>query len=67
MDVALRDTGFDKSMLSALHDVLDLVDNVEMPQHRSWAYIRDKKAMKSTPADVMEYPNSHHFVVDIQG
>lgn len=30
-------------------------------------YVRDAKAMASTPADVKEYPNSYVFVIDMPG
>uniref|UniRef100_A0A0D6QU34 SHSP domain-containing protein n=1 Tax=Araucaria cunninghamii TaxID=56994 RepID=A0A0D6QU34_ARACU len=31
------------------------------------AYVRDTKAMASTPVDVKEYPNSYAFIVDMPG
>ena len=30
-------------------------------------YVRDTKAMASTPADIKEYPNSYVFVIDMPG
>ncbi|XP_047342511.1 17.3 kDa class II heat shock protein-like [Impatiens glandulifera] len=30
-------------------------------------YVRDAKAMASTPADVKEYPNSYVFIIDMPG
>ncbi|CAI9775516.1 unnamed protein product [Fraxinus pennsylvanica] len=65
--MALSDLGFDAPMLVALHDMLDFVDDAEKPHHPSRAYIRDTKAMKATPADIVEYPNAFHFVVDMPG
>ncbi|KAL2471958.1 17.6 kDa class II heat shock protein [Abeliophyllum distichum] len=65
--MALSDMGFDAPMLAALHDMLDFVDDAEKPQHPSRAYIRDTKAMKATPADIIEYPNAYQFVVDMPG
>ncbi|KAL2489605.1 17.6 kDa class II heat shock protein [Forsythia ovata] len=65
--MALSDMGFDAPMLVALHDMLDFVDDAEKPQHPSRAYIRDTKAMKATPVDIIEYPNAYQFVVDMPG
>ncbi|KAL3497447.1 hypothetical protein ACH5RR_040179 [Cinchona calisaya] len=68
MEIALRDMGFDNSMISAIHDMIDMIDeSPEKPQHPSRAYIRDAKAMKATPADIIEFPNSYHFVIDMPG
>ncbi|KAI3468085.1 hypothetical protein Pfo_024748 [Paulownia fortunei] len=67
MEVALRDMGLDNTMISAIHDMLEFIDDTEKPQHPSRAFIRDTKAMKSTPADVIEFPNSYNFVVDMPG
>ncbi|XP_059274841.1 17.1 kDa class II heat shock protein-like [Lycium ferocissimum] len=69
MDIALRDLGFDPSMIGALHDMFDIIDDTteQKPQHPSRAYIRDTKAMRATPADVMEYPNAYQFLVDMPG
>ncbi|KAH9316328.1 hypothetical protein KI387_024955, partial [Taxus chinensis] len=52
-------------LLSTLLGVSD-----EMEKHfnaPTRTYIRDTKAMASTPADVKEYPNSYVFVVDMPG
>ncbi|CAI9093755.1 OLC1v1029316C1 [Oldenlandia corymbosa var. corymbosa] len=71
MEMALRDMGLDTSMISAIQDMLDLMDtDADKPgqsQHPSKAYIRDTKAMRATPADVIEYPNSYQYVVDMPG
>ncbi|MCD7450709.1 18.8 kDa class II heat shock protein [Datura stramonium] len=69
MDLALRDLGFDPSMIGALHDMFDFMDETaeQKPQHPSRAYIRDSKAMRATPADVIEYPNAYQFLVDMPG
>ncbi|KAL7159151.1 hypothetical protein ABFS83_01G009400 [Erythranthe nasuta] len=67
MEVALRDLGLDNTMISAIHDMLEFIDDSEKPQHPSRTFIRDNKAMKSTPADVIELPNSYNFVVDMPG
>lgn len=67
MEMVLSDLGFDAPVLAALHDMLDFVDDAEKLHHPSRAYIRDTKAMKATPADIIEYPNAYHFVVDMPG
>lgn len=69
MDLALRDLGFDPSMIVALHDMFNFMDETteQKPQHPSRTYIRDTKAMKATPADVIEYPNVYQFLVDMPG
>lgn len=69
MEIALRDMGFDSSMLSAVHDMLDMLDEApeSRPQHPSRAYIRDTQAMRATPADIIEYPDAFHFVMDMPG
>ncbi|KAK7383348.1 hypothetical protein VNO78_29025 [Psophocarpus tetragonolobus] len=33
----------------------------------TWSYVRDAKAMASTPADIKEYPNSYAFEIDMPG
>lgn len=67
----LREIGMDSLLADALHELLDLSD--ETPETKSIhhapsrAYIRDKKAMAATPADVLEYPDSYVFVLDVPG
>lgn len=65
----LRDIGFDPNVLDALHELLDLSDEPDGKSHHapSRAFLRDKKAMAATPADVKEYPNSYVFVLDMPG
>lgn len=65
----MRIMNFENPFLSTLHNVLD-----EMPEEMEKAfnaptrtYVRDAKAMASTPADVKEYPNSYAFVIDMPG
>lgn len=69
MDLALRDMGFDPSVLDTLHELLDLSDEADAKSHHapSRAFLRDRKAMERTPADVKEYPNSYVFVLDMPG
>ncbi|KAL6523964.1 hypothetical protein OROMI_031059 [Orobanche minor] len=69
MDVALRDMGLDNAMISVIHDMLEFIDpdTTEKPHHPSRAFLRDTKAMKSTPADIIESPTSYILVVDMPG
>lgn len=60
--------GFDSPFFSILEDVLELPEEQENTRNNpSRAYVRDAKAMAATPADVMEYPNSYVFIVDMPG
>lgn len=60
--------GFDSPFFSILEDVLELPEEQEKTRNNpSRAYVRDAKAVAATPADVMEYPNSYVFVVDMPG
>ncbi|KAK6927249.1 Alpha crystallin/Hsp20 domain [Dillenia turbinata] len=47
-------------------DIAEEPDNktVSVP---SRTYVRDAKAMASTPADVKEYPNAYVFIIDMPG
>lgn len=68
MDFALRNTGFDSTMLDVLHELLEIGDEAEKPHHGpSRAYLRDAKAMAATPADAKESPNAFIFVIDMPG
>lgn len=60
--------GFNSPFFSILEDVLELPEEQENTRNNpSRAYVRDAKAMAATPADVVEYPNSYVFVVDMPG
>ncbi|KAF6146411.1 hypothetical protein GIB67_024060 [Kingdonia uniflora] len=39
----------------------------QSPNAPTRTYVRDVKAMASTPADVKEYPNSYIFIIDMPG
>ncbi|KAL6534043.1 hypothetical protein OROHE_013876 [Orobanche hederae] len=69
MDVALRDMGLDNAMISVIHDMLEFIDpdTTDKSHHPSRAFLRDTKAMKSTPADIIESPNSYILMVDMPG
>ncbi|KAG5547900.1 hypothetical protein RHGRI_013548 [Rhododendron griersonianum] len=65
--------GLDTPILHALQ-LLDAANTTAAPADDKSAanvpsrtYVRDAKAMASTPADVKEYPNSYVFVVDMPG
>ncbi|KAG9451014.1 hypothetical protein H6P81_010979 [Aristolochia fimbriata] len=64
----LRAFGLDEPLLSTLNHILDLPEEAEKSYNGpTKAYVRDAKAMASTPADVKEYPGSYVFVVDMPG
>ncbi|KAI3409676.1 SHSP domain-containing protein [Psidium guajava] len=65
----LRDMGFDNTVLDTLHELLDHSDEGDAKSHHapSRAFLRDKKAMAATPADVKEYTSSYMFVLDMPG
>ncbi|XP_058086126.1 17.3 kDa class II heat shock protein-like [Magnolia sinica] len=65
MDV--RMVGLENPFLSALHHMLldqHIPQDEEGPTR---TYVRDAKAMASTPADIKEYPTKYVFVVDMPG
>lgn len=70
--------GFDSPIFSVLEDMLDFAEdqhdsggggggNKSTRNNPSRAYVRDAKAMAATPADVVEFPNSYVFIVDMPG
>ncbi|XP_074369135.1 17.9 kDa class II heat shock protein-like [Apium graveolens] len=64
----LRVIGYDP-LLNTFYHILD-DDNHSANDNKSIharTYVRDAKAMASSPADVKEYPNSYVFVVDMPG
>lgn len=64
----LRNLGFDTRLFGILEDMLDFPEEPEKSRNNaSRAYVRDAKAMAATPADVVEYPGSYVFVVDMPG
>ncbi|ESR66276.1 hypothetical protein CICLE_v10010371mg [Citrus x clementina] len=62
MDIAeLRNMGIDQSIINHLHEILDFTDEAEPDRSHhapSRAFVREKRAMAATPADIKEYPNS---------
>ena len=65
----LRDFGLDPGWLNFLLDHIDFYDEADSKSHHapSRAYVRDSKAMASTQADILDYPNAYKFVVDMPG
>ncbi|KAF5743167.1 17.9 kDa class II heat shock protein-like [Tripterygium wilfordii] len=63
-----RIVGLDSPIFNTLHQMMDTSEDAEKSVNNpSRTYVRDAKAMASTPADVKEYPNSYVFVVDMPG
>ncbi|KAL8152308.1 hypothetical protein V2J09_010068 [Rumex salicifolius] len=76
-----RVMGFDAPLINTLHHLLDsTVDDYPSSGDNkssvasaaganapSRAYVRDARAMASTPADVKELPNSYQFIIDMPG
>lgn len=63
-----RNLDLESPVFSILEDMLDLSEEPEKTKNNpSRAYVRDAKAMAATPADVVEYPNSYVFIVDMPG
>ncbi|KAF3773161.1 heat shock protein [Nymphaea thermarum] len=58
----------EQPLLSTLNQLLSVPEEMEkllnVPTRR---YVRDTKAMASTPADIKEYPSSYVFVLDMPG
>ncbi|KAJ8618951.1 hypothetical protein MRB53_015137 [Persea americana] len=64
----LRIMGLENPILSAIQHMLDVPDEMDKSFNApTRTYIRDAKAMASTPVDIIEYPNSYVFVVDMPG
>ncbi|XP_043707633.1 17.3 kDa class II heat shock protein-like [Telopea speciosissima] len=60
--------GFDNPLFSTLQHILDGSNEAEKSFNAPIrTYVRDAKAMASTPADVKEYPNSYVFIIDMPG
>ncbi|XP_043704767.1 17.3 kDa class II heat shock protein-like [Telopea speciosissima] len=66
MDVRLM--GFDGPLISTLQQMLDGSDEADKSFNApTRTYVRDAKAMASTPSDIKEYPNSYVFIIDMPG
>lgn len=63
-----RLSGFDSPLFTTLHQLMDVPDEAEKSFNApTRTYVRDARAMASTPADVKEYPGSYAFVIDMPG
>ncbi|KAJ6828679.1 putative 18.0 kDa class II heat shock protein [Iris pallida] len=70
----LRVMGLDAPLLSTLNHVLDLSSHEDEAaadkaglSAPTRSYVRDARAMASTPVDVKELPGSYVFVIDMPG
>ncbi|GLJ31175.1 hypothetical protein SUGI_0624710 [Cryptomeria japonica] len=55
-------------VMSTLQQLLGLPDELEKHLNApTRTYVRDTKAMASTPVDLKEYPNSYVFILDMSG
>ncbi|OVA04780.1 Alpha crystallin/Hsp20 domain [Macleaya cordata] len=67
MDLRILD--FENPFFSTLRQMMDASDEPteKSASAPSRAYVRDAKAMASTPVDVKEYPKSYVFIIDMPG
>ena len=69
----LRVMGIDAPLINTLHHLLDSsVDDYPSKSGPTSnaptrAYVRDARAMASTPADVKELPKAYQFIIDMPG
>ena len=60
--------GWDTPLFQTIQHMMDATDDADKTVNApSRTFVRDAKAMASTPADVKEYPNSYAFIVDMPG
>ncbi|TXG61849.1 hypothetical protein EZV62_013212 [Acer yangbiense] len=58
----------DSPLFSTLRHMIDTSEDIDKSYNApTQTFVRDAKAMASTPADVKEYPNSYVFVIDMPG
>ncbi|KAM7264352.1 hypothetical protein ACFE04_002035 [Oxalis oulophora] len=63
-----RVMGMNASLLHTLQQMMDVSEDAEKKSNApTRTYVRDAKAMASTPADVKELPNAYAFVIDMPG
>ncbi|XP_042507603.1 17.9 kDa class II heat shock protein-like [Macadamia integrifolia] len=66
MDIRLM--GLDGPLISTLQHMLDGSEEAEKSSNApTRTYVRDAKAMASTPVDIKEFPNSYVFIIDMPG
>uniref|UniRef100_A0A5K1FKS3 SHSP domain-containing protein n=1 Tax=Nymphaea colorata TaxID=210225 RepID=A0A5K1FKS3_9MAGN len=64
MDVVM----VEQPLLSTLNQLMSVPKEMEkLLNAPTRSYVRDTKAMASTPADVKDYPSSYVFVLDMPG
>ncbi|XP_031500622.1 17.1 kDa class II heat shock protein-like [Nymphaea colorata] len=64
MDVLMAE----QPLVSTLNQLLSVPEEMEkLLNAPTRSYVRDTKAMASTPADIKEYPSSYVFVLDMPG
>ncbi|KAM1012892.1 hypothetical protein ACFX13_043669 [Malus domestica] len=64
----IRNPGLEAQLFSTLQHIMDAADDAEKSFNApTRTYVRDAKAMASTPADIKEYPTSYVFEVDMPG
>ncbi|KAG5244096.1 heat shock protein [Salix suchowensis] len=65
----LRILGMDTPFFHTLQHMMDVNDHEADKSFNAptRTYVRDAKAMASTPADVKEYPSSYAFIIDMPG
>ncbi|TXG61821.1 hypothetical protein EZV62_013184 [Acer yangbiense] len=65
--IELRNMGLDPSIIDHLSEILDFSEETTEKTHHvpSRSYLREKRAMAATPADVKEYPNAFVFIIDV--
>ncbi|KAF5751124.1 17.1 kDa class II heat shock protein-like [Tripterygium wilfordii] len=65
----LTGMGIYQCLLEVLHDVIDVSDEQDKSSYHApmRAYVRDAKAMRATPVDMIEYPNAYVYIVDMPG
>ncbi|XP_068642329.1 17.3 kDa class II heat shock protein-like [Aristolochia californica] len=66
MDV--RSLGLENPLFSSIQHLMDDPEEMEKAFNAPMRiFVRDAKAMASTPADIKEYPNSYSFIIDMPG
>ncbi|PKA63347.1 17.9 kDa class II heat shock protein [Apostasia shenzhenica] len=60
--------GLENPVLSALNHLVEVPEETEKAFNApTRTYVRDARAMASTPADVKELPSAYEFVIDMPG
>ncbi|KAK2644958.1 hypothetical protein Ddye_020153 [Dipteronia dyeriana] len=60
--------GMDSPLFSTFQHMMDTSEDTDKSYNApTRTFVRDAEAMAATPADVIEYPNSYVFVIDMPG